>query len=187
MDLRKDKGEAVPRQDDAYYRQWFQFSPDSILITRLHDGRIMDMNTLFLEKMGYTREELIGQSPLRLGFWVNPEDREILVKKLHENRGICTGFETLMRTKQGKVYPVSISERKQMEEALRKSEERYRLLAENANEAILVIQEGMIKFVNPQATKIMNLEGRALAPQPFLDFIHPEDREMVLQPGTPSA
>ena len=48
---------------------------------------------------------------------------------------------------QGAIY--DITNRKETEDALRKNEEKYRLLVENANDAILIVQEDQIKFFNP--------------------------------------
>ena len=74
-----------------------------------------------------------------------------------------------------------ITERRQVEEALRTSEERYRLLVENANEAILVAQDGMLKFVNRMTVELMGYSEQELTSRPFLEFIHPDDRDMVVE------
>ena len=53
--------------------------------------------------------------------------------------------------KANKALRPEIAERKQAEDALRESEGKYRLVVENANEAITVAQDGMLRFVNPKA------------------------------------
>lgn len=72
-------------------------------------------------------------------------------------------------------------ERKQAEEALRESEEKYRLVVENAGEAITIIQDEMMKFVNPQLVDILGYSVEELTSKPFIEFIYPEDRQMVLE------
>ena len=75
----------------------------------------------------------------------------------------------------------NITERRQAEEALRESEEKYRLLIENATDAIFIVQDKVVKFANPKAKKITGYSAAQLAKLPFVDFIHPEDRGMVLE------
>ncbi|MGD0884635.1 MAG: PAS domain S-box protein [Thermodesulfovibrionales bacterium] len=74
-----------------------------------------------------------------------------------------------------------INERRWMEEVLRKSEEKYRLVVENANEGIVVNQDGFFKFVNVKAVKIMGHPKEALMSKPFIEFIHPDERDMVME------
>ena len=74
-----------------------------------------------------------------------------------------------------------ITERKQAEEALHTSEARYRLLVENAKEAILVAQDGILKFVNRMASELIGYSNQELVSRPFLEFIHPDDRNMVAE------
>jgi two-component system, cell cycle sensor histidine kinase and response regulator CckA len=73
-----------------------------------------------------------------------------------------------------------ITTQKQAEEALRESEEKYRTLIENANEAIFVAQEGKLVFVNPITTEMIGYCAEELFASPFVQFIHPEDRQRVL-------
>jgi len=73
-----------------------------------------------------------------------------------------------------------ISERKRAETALLVSEEKYRLLVENANEAIFVAQDGMLRFVNPKTVEILGYTNEELTSNSFVIFLHPEDRALVV-------
>ncbi len=73
----------------------------------------------------------------------------------------------------------SETERTQTEEKLREREESYRHLFENANEAIFVAQGGKLVFLNPKTTMITGYSGEELVSRPFIEFIHPDDRDIV--------
>ncbi|MBU7004673.1 MAG: PAS domain S-box protein, partial [Theionarchaea archaeon] len=73
-----------------------------------------------------------------------------------------------------------ITERKRTQDHLRITEEKYKLLVENANEAIVVAQNGVIKFSNPKASEITGYSPTELDQRPITDLIHPDDIEMVL-------
>ncbi len=57
----------------------------------------------------------------------------------------------------------------------------YRSLVENANEAILVAQNGFFQYANPKAEELFGYSQTELSAQALTTFIHPNDREMVLQ------
>ncbi len=57
----------------------------------------------------------------------------------------------------------------------------YRSLVENANEAILVAQNGTFQYANPKAEELLGYALEELAAQPLTAFIHASDREMVRQ------
>jgi len=72
-------------------------------------------------------------------------------------------------------------QRTQAEEALLESEKKYRLVVDNANEGIVIAQDGMLKFANPAASEWTGQNDNTLKAQSFLDFVHPEDRELVME------
>jgi PAS domain S-box-containing protein len=99
-----------------------------------------------------------------------------------------------LRSSEGKIIGVlgtymDITERKRAEsqreaalEALRESEKKYRLLIETANESIVVAQDGLLKFVNPVSLVLLGgYSEQELLDKPFPEFIHPDDRSMVVE------
>ncbi|MHB8054751.1 MAG: PAS domain S-box protein [Candidatus Aminicenantales bacterium] len=72
-----------------------------------------------------------------------------------------------------------ITERIQSEKTIAASAVRYGMLVENANEAILVAQDGLNKFVNRTAIEMIGYSEAELLSRPFLEFIHQDDREKV--------
>jgi PAS domain S-box-containing protein len=66
------------------------------------------------------------------------------------------------------------------EQALRDSEARYRTLFEHAGEALFVVQDGRLVFLNPSTLAMTGYSVEELLARPFLDFIVEEDREMVM-------
>ena len=71
--------------------------------------------------------------------------------------------------------------RKKSEEELKESEQQYKLVIESAHEAIIVAQDGMIKFANPRTVNITGYSMQELLTKNFLSFIHEDDRQLVLQ------
>lgn len=74
-----------------------------------------------------------------------------------------------------------ITEKRRAEEALRESEEKYRSLVDHAIDAIYIAQDGMVKFPNPSTLAMTGYSEEDYATIPFVNFIHPEDRDMVVE------
>ena len=74
-----------------------------------------------------------------------------------------------------------VTERKHAEKALRESEEKYRVVVENANEGITVTQDGMLKFVNQKGLEISGYSKEELLSRSFIEIVHPEDQQLVMQ------
>jgi len=72
------------------------------------DGVIYDLNEAWLTTMGYTREEAIGNSSLKLGVWADPDMRVRFVELLKE-KGTVNGFEAQYRTKSGELRDMLVS------------------------------------------------------------------------------
>jgi len=73
-----------------------------------------------------------------------------------------------------------ITDHKKAMEALRESELKYRKLFENANEAIFVVQDAKLVFLNPKTTEFTGHTLEELTSRPFIEFIHPDDRHLVM-------
>ena len=166
--------EKALRESEARYRAVIQSQVD--LISRyLPDTTLTFVNDAYCQFYGKTREELIGQSYL---FMIAPEFRELVRKEtedLSKDPRPLVG-EYLNYRHDGKEHWIQwavqcisdengqvvelqavghdITERKRAEQALRESEERYRLLAEAAHDMIFIInREGNVDYVNSFATR----------------------------------
>jgi PAS domain S-box-containing protein len=70
---------------------------------------------------------------------------------------------------------------KLLEISVAESEEKYRRVVENANEAIVVIQDDTVRFVNPKAAELFGYTQLALVGQPYAEMVHSEDRHTAVQ------
>ena len=74
--LRQEREREALRQSEDKLSKAFHGSPDAILITRVSDGLITDVNDGFVRLSGFTRGEAVGSSPIALDLWADPRDRE---------------------------------------------------------------------------------------------------------------
>jgi PAS domain S-box-containing protein len=77
------------------------------------------------------------------------------------------------------IMPKDRKELAHAKNALRESEKKYRMLLKNANELIIIAQDGWIKFLNPKCEHAMGYSRKELMSKPYDEFIYPEDRGKV--------
>jgi PAS domain S-box-containing protein len=203
---RKQAEEAL-RKSEEKFSQVFRTSPDSIVIARLSDGKILDVNQGFTDTTGFTPEDVLGRSSLSggLDLWPNPEDRNRMVAGL-TTHGQVIGMEAPLRTKNGGVCTAllsariieidgqqcvllvgrDITQRKRTEEALRVSEQHYRMISELTTDYVYhlsVAADGQVTmdFVSDNFAA---LTGRTredtLTTDLWRTIIHPDDLGKVM-------
>jgi len=193
--------ESKLKQSDERYRALFDNSLECVYMHDLH-GIFLELNNAFLNLLGYSREEIQGTNFIDLLIDEHKERVRSVIEELRlkgatgKPRVVWTlkkkdgGLVFLDTTgsllyRDGKPYAVmgiarDITEARQTGEALRASEERYRLLVENADQGILVVQDTMIKFLNNKLLEITDYSEDELLDNSFIDFVHKDDRDMVV-------
>ena len=72
------------RVSEAMFSAAFHSSPDCIIISRLADGKILEVNRAFMQLTGWSRDAAIGASTLSLGLWPFPEERAAMVELISD-------------------------------------------------------------------------------------------------------
>jgi PAS domain S-box-containing protein len=165
------------------------------------DGRLIYASPVCAALTGYEAAELVGRSPMRV---IHPDDRvrvedefrralqadsgqRIQYRLLHKDGRVCwveARPKILRDPVTGAIAGVTdvirdISERRQAEEALAKSETRYRLLADMSRDLIVQWDAGgVIQYVSP-ACKILGYTAKEMVGRPMLDMLHPDSRAVA--------
>jgi diguanylate cyclase (GGDEF)-like protein/PAS domain S-box-containing protein len=96
------------RVSEARYRTVFQTSLDGIAISRMDDGRYIDVNQALLNILKYEREEVIGRTSTELGLWPDEGTRRNLMDLLRRDscfRDLAVPF----RRKNGENFWMQVS------------------------------------------------------------------------------
>jgi len=177
--LRRKQAEEKLLFSENKFKRAFYTSPDSVNINRLSDGMYISINKGFTRITGYSEEEVVGKTSIELNIWADADDRAKLVKGLME-KGEVENLEARFLMKSGAIldgimsatiidlngipHIISItrdiSDRIEAENALRRSEIKYRELVELAPDGILLgSPDGIITGAN---SRMLNLTGRKL-------------------------
>jgi len=163
------------------------------------EGSFIYINPSFTHITGYTLEDVLSGRDWFHGGNPFPKYRQEIIKSWGRDviqQGMDKVFSVVC--KDGEIKEIEfkptlmddgtiivifsdITERKRAEERLRESEEKYHLVVEHANQGILIAQDGMIKFSNPKMLKISGYSQEELSSKQFTQFIHPDDRQTVVE------
>jgi PAS domain S-box-containing protein len=184
------------RQAEERFRTVFEQAPIGIYRTT-PDGRILLANPALVHMLGYPSLEELAQRNLEqdTGFYLDSPRSDF--KRRVESEGQISGYESAWMRKDGAVLTVrenarvvrdengnasyyegtveDITERKRAEEALQESEEKYRNLVERANDGIVIIQDRVVKYMNPRLAKMWGGTVEELMGTLFSDYIHPDE------------
>jgi PAS domain S-box-containing protein len=87
----RKRAEEALRHSEEKFAKVFLTVPDTITISRIADGKLLDVNPGFEKATGWPRAEALGRTTLELNLWVDPRQREHLVERLRERGELLDG------------------------------------------------------------------------------------------------
>ena len=189
-------------QSEESFSKAFRSSPTALMITRLADGKYVEVNEAYLDIVGFDRTELIGHLTTEFNIYIYPEQRQEILYQLLED-GKLYNYEATIRHKSGELRTVvasleqihfrgedcilstlfDITERNHAEEKLRQSENRYRLATKATNDVIWEwdLLTDRLQW-NENAQAVFGYAPEDISPHEswWEGHLHPQDRERVL-------
>jgi two-component system, cell cycle sensor histidine kinase and response regulator CckA len=184
--------EEALRASEARLRSYVDSAGDAIFVIDAETGRIRDCNTRACRELGYSRSELKKLNTRDIEAKLTAEEIDAINRALTSD-GVTT-IEGAHRRKDGSVFPVEIrsssmapvqpghilaivrdaTESKRAEEALKQSEERHRLLADNASDVIWTMDaEGHFTYVSPSVEKLRGFSAAEVMQQSMREALTP--------------
>jgi PAS domain S-box-containing protein len=189
------------RASEEKFSKAFHNSPALMALSSLSDGRYLEVNESFVRTLGFELAEVVGHTATELGLYTATSQRERWLRELQE-RGSLRNLELAVRAKDGQQRiglfsaevielqgrPVllsvmsDITERKQAEASLNRSETKYRTLFDSTGDAVMLLDEKGFFDCNPASLEMFGCATTA-------EFCaqHPSDLSPPQQPdGTDS-
>jgi PAS domain S-box-containing protein len=200
----RTKMEKELRASEERYRSLFENAPVGVFFSTT-EGKIIRVNAALARILGYNSPEeitaAVNHTSVDDVLYDKPGEREKLIGQARQTGGWVSA-ERRFRRKDGtlafctlafRVLPESphllegfiedITERKEAEEALRESEEKFRVLANSSPTAIMLYQDDRWIYANRAAEQICGYPEQELLAMNFWDIVHPDFRAIVRERG----
>ena len=194
--------EAAWRESEARYRLLAENATD-VIVRLAHDRSILYASPSARQVFGFDPDSVLGRLAVE---FVHPDDLDIasqavaravaqpgvqiVVYRSLRADGTYVWVESAFRVTRDATGAAGelqasirdISTRKHAEDAMRETEERYRLLADNATDVIVrAAPEQGILYVSPSVRQVLGYDPQAVLRRSAMEFVHPDDRDGLAQ------
>jgi PAS domain S-box-containing protein len=192
--LKSKNIEEVLRESESRFRQLADSTFEGIIIHE--NGIILDVNQQIISMLGCFENELLNKNFLE---YIVIENRKEALQSIRSDMQMAYG--TVLRKKNGELLEVEIitrpftykgrkvkvstfhdlSYKKRFERTIEESEIKFRQLAENSSDAIILQNEYSVLYWNPAFERIFGISGLQIHQQPnfFVELVHPDDKEYL--------
>jgi len=205
--IQKFESEKLLMESEEKFRSIAEHSDAEISIVQ--DGVFKYINQKALDTISYTIEEIDSWKTFELfEKIIHPNQREIALSLIERTqsgekdylfhgeiqfldkfgKALWLDMYTRSITFQGRPASLNcsfnITDKKRAEEELRESEEKFRIITEQSYMGILVLQDGVIKYINDRGVEITGYSGEEISnwhPYEFSKVVHLDDREFVVK------
>lgn len=196
----KKNAEHLLKLSEEKFSKAFNIGPNGMAITRISDGRFLDVNESFCSMFGFTKAEVIGHTSTELNMWT-PENRQKIVDAQIQQGGLIqTELTALSKSGQPKhvifsskpididkeryliTIMIDVTEKKRVELEFKNQSDIFKALVEQSITGIYIFEKDRFRYVNRRFADIfgytMDEVVKHLKPT---DVLKPHERENATQ------